>query len=240
MTIVENFISSVESCMLRDDAGVPLVMYHGSAPGRWIQKGATRHTFEHGCFLSSHAGVASLYAADWSTREDKHEFIQELIRGEFELGDEENLESLGFFDFLEKEGIGDQKMEAALADLVLAKWSNLEISHLLVRPNMHRALYPSGAIIFPMHVLARKIEIIDAKGANWDSVPYASTRFSVEAGVYSTNKLVELLRGAVDAVWIKDLTDIVHTTCEESADTMFVYDPSDLAFTLGIKLLVSK
>ena len=87
MTIVEDFIASVGNRLLQDDEGLPLVMYHGSAPGRWIQKGATRHTFEQGCFLSSQAKVASLYAADWAQRNDKHEFIQELIQGELEMGD---------------------------------------------------------------------------------------------------------------------------------------------------------
>ena len=235
MTIVEYFVASVENRMLRDDAGLALVMYHGSAPGRWIQRGATHHTFEHGCFLSSQAKVASLYAADWANRNDRHEFIQELIQGELEMNDYENLQSLGFIDFLEQVEIGDQPLKSVLADFVLANWSDVEISHLLVRPNMHRALYPSGAIIFPVYVIARTIEIIDAKGANWDAVPYASTRFSIEAGFYSTNTLVNRLRGAVDAVWIKDLTDIVHTTSEESADTMFVYAPNDLAFTLACK-----
>ena len=233
MTIVEDFIASVGNRLLQDDAGLPLVMYHGSAPGRWIQKGSTHHTFEQGCFLSSQAKVASLYAADWAQRNDKHEFIQELIQGELEMGDYENLENLGFLDFFEKPEIADQPVKSVLADFVLANWSDVEISHLLVRPNMHRALYPCGAIIFPIYVLARTIEIIDAKGANWDAVPYESTHFSIEPGVYSTNTLVNRLRGSVDAVWIKNLTDIVHTTSEDSADTMFVYAPSDLAFTLG-------
>lgn len=212
-------------------------MYHGSAPGRWIQKGGDRHTFEHGCFLSSQPRVASLYAADWATRSDRHEFIQDLVRGELDAGINDSLEIPGFLDFFKKNRAKYKKIETAFADFALENLSDSEIAHYIVQPNLYRSLYPDGAVIFPVHVKAEEIEIIDAKGANWESVCYSSTRFLIDEGEYSTNKIVSLLRGHVGAVWIKNVIDMVHAVRYETADTMFVYSPEDLAFTLTGKFL---
>lgn len=207
-----------------------LLMYFGFSPGRMRKLGHSDHSFESGVFLSSSANIACNYAADWTARTptDKTEFMNRLIQSEFEDGEPE---ALGFV--VENDNGTFELTEVASADYILSNWSDVEIMANLVRPNLHLNLFPTGALVYPLLVSAVTIETIDANGSNWDDIPYGSERLGIASGNYSTNKIIELLRGMVDAVWFKNIYDWANVYALDSGDTMFVYSPKHLHYAIS-------
>lgn len=103
----------------------------------------------------------------------------------------------------------------------------------LVRPNLHLNLYPTGALVYPLRVSAEHIEVIDGNQCNWDEITYGSECLGIQHGVYSTNKIVELLRGKVDAVWIKNMFDWANVYSLKTSDTMYVYSSVHLNYVIS-------
>ena len=205
-------------------------LYHGASPGRWSRSGSTPEypRFAAGCFLTSDPGVAALYCADWTARDDRLEYIQQLIEFEFADGDEEELEAN---DFIEMTSNGFRRTKTANADYLMKNWGTQLISHLLVGPNHWRQMYPSGAVIFPMRLNTTRVTLLDCGGANWDAIPGAAIN-EANGGNLTTDEIVQKFAGKTDAVWFMNLTDLAHINGDKCADTVFVYSLQHVEFAL--------
>ena len=211
---------------------VAQTLFHGASPGRWSRRSAsvTEASFSGGCFMTPDPMLASMYCADWRSRDDKLEFLQAVIDEIIQLGDADELLSNGF---VEEDEEGDLKLlESASAAHVLQTWSPLEISHHLVRPSV-RSLhhYPTGAVIFPLRLRTDRIQFLDCRGHHFDDLP--GEIVNEEGRYFTTDGLVDFLRGKTDAIWFMSLTDPAHSTAGEPGDTVYVYDPRHLSFHLS-------
>lgn len=219
--------------------GIPLAaprnveqrLYHGASPGRWARKGASvlEPRFKGGCFLTPDPRLASMYCADWESRDDKVEFIQAVIDEVLELGDPEELVAHGFAE--EDEDGVIMMLQTASAEHVLKTWSSFEISHYLVRRSV-RTLhhYPSGAVMFPFQLKSDLIYFVDCKGHHFDDLPGEIAGLAGKR--LSTDAVVAVLRGKVEVIWFMNLTDPAHSTAGEPGDTVYVYSPTHLIFHL--------
>ena len=174
--------------------------------------------------------LASVYCADWRSRDDKLDFLQAVIDEIIQLGDPDELLCNGF---AEEDEEGELKLlESASAAHVLRTWSSLDISHHLVRPSV-RSLhhYPTGAVIFPLSLRTNRIRFLDCRGHHFDDLP--GEIVDQEGCRFTTDDLVNFFRGKTDAIWFMSLTDPAHSTAGEPGDTVYVYNPRHLTFHLS-------
>ena len=206
-------------------------LYHGASPGRWARKKASLSElkFDAGCFLTPNPAIASMYCADWISRDAKMEFLQTAIEEVFLLGDPDELLAHGFVE-VDDDGCL-RRLPTATATHVVETWSALEIAHHLVGRSV-RSLhhYPSGAVIFPFRLTTRRVMLIDCKGHHFDDLPGGLA--GIHRARVSTDDVVAAYKGQTDAIWFMDLTDPAHATSTSPDDTVYVYSPRHLEFKL--------
>jgi len=208
------------------------VLYHGASPDRWRKRGADilYPDFIGGCFMTPDPQLASMYAADWMSREDHVTFLQHVIDECFSRGDEEELLANGLIED-DEEG-WYRRTAAADARWVLQHWNSFQISHYLVARSVaaiHH--YTEGAVVFPLRLTTWNVRIFDCEGNHFDHLP--GRIFGLPADRVSVDEVVEGLRGAVDAIWLMNLTDPAHATRVVPADTVFVYDAANISFAIS-------
>lgn len=216
--------------------GLGTILYHGASPGRWSRRGENveEPTFSGGCFMTPNPRLACLYAADWQSREDKHDFIQSVIDEVFALGDSEELLALGFIKGNEDDGFSRTKV--ANAKYVLKNWSKFNISHDLVAPSAQtHHHYPHGALVFPLNLRTADVRFFDCIGGHFDDLD--GTVFGMDKPKVLTDEVVEFFRGKTAAIWFMNLTDPAHATRSVVSDTVFVYDPQHISFQLTKKIV---
>lgn len=182
-----------------------------------------------GCFLTPDPRLASMYCADWRSRDDKVEFLQAVIDEVFELGDPDELVAYGFAE--ENEDGGLTVLQTASAEHVLSTWSAFDISHYLVRPSartLHN--YPSGAVMFPLKLQSNVIHFVDCNGHHFDDLPGEIAGRGDER--LSTDDVVAALRGEFEVIWFMNLTDPAHSTADVPGDVVYVYSSTHLIFQL--------
>jgi hypothetical protein len=204
------------------------VLYHGASPGRWSSKGATilQPEFNGGCFMTPNPGLASMYCADWQSRNDKVEFLRAVIDDFLEWGDVEEIYSNGLII----DGCDENSSPRIITpEEILESRSAVDISHYLVRrtvATVHH--YPEGSVVFALRLKKGVIKFIDCKGNYFSEIPGDAVGINREK--LSTDEVVLALRGQVDIIWFMNIIDPAHMTSEETQDVVYVYSRDQIIF----------